>query len=142
MSEHAHVNRVKEWTQRICDEPSCEFYGQQAVQGICYSSEGELIENKALERVESDALEIIEGYRRDRPDPQEYLELLESSFVANWINYTGTLDECVRLRAKMARMVNDHKKGESTVPPARTIWSYWSEQDGYLAGVCLASSAE
>lgn len=31
---------------------------------------------------------------------------------------------------------------DGSVAPTRTIWRYWSDEDVYLAGVCLASSAE
>ena len=31
---------------------------------------------------------------------------------------------------------------DGSVGQRRTIWSYWSDEDGYLAGVCLASSID
>ena len=102
MSNHrsCRVDQDRVYTAFICDDPTCQFYGQETVQGVCHTTEGELASFASLEQCENVAKGIIDSYRSsvEEGGTEAYIAILENLFISTWMNFTGTLDECVRLR--------------------------------------------
>lgn len=85
------------YTRTICDEAGCEFYGENVVQGVCHTTDGEVCDLDRLDTQERELNEFLDDLR-SRSTAEEYVEHLEANYVCSQVNWTMTLDECVRLR--------------------------------------------
>ncbi len=105
MSEHKRERRPREIDEYFCAEPGCEFEGRHAQQGVCHTNEPDFVVNERLEKyAEESAQELLRIRREHYPDDAEYIEWLEAHYECAQINWTFTLDECIRLRVENARL--------------------------------------
>jgi len=98
---------VHKYQRNYCDQEDCEFYGKKAVQGHCYSTEcwEEKNYKKYIKAAEEWLEEIKEIANRDGGE-NTYLDYLESTFFNVVMMQDSTMDECIRLRATVARLKN------------------------------------
>lgn len=106
-AKHKSESRIfnREINESYCDEPACEFYNKRTSQGNCWDATDP--EEKKFHHYIDYSEDSAESYLKELKEitkPEEYVEHLESSLVCNWMNYTFTLDECIRLRAENARL--------------------------------------
>lgn len=104
MPDHKTRQAPREYTETICDESTCEFYGQHAVQGLCFSSDPEIVDRHKLELHESNSEDDLARIRLEhyKDDPEEYIRWIEAHYLCSEVNWAMTLDECIRLRAENA----------------------------------------
>ena len=100
MSEHrielrAVVAEIR--NQSWCVEPGCEYEGKRAVQGHCFHRLDDDTD-RYIARMEKSAEDSLAFYRAQHPEDADYLKTLESMYVCAQMNWTSTLDECIRLR--------------------------------------------
>lgn len=101
--DHKRELRTREYQESYCAEPSCEFYGERAQQGVCHSSEPELADWDRLHDAGQQFADELRQIRTEHyTDKDEYIRWLEAMYESTMLNLTFTLDECVRLRAELA----------------------------------------
>jgi hypothetical protein len=115
LSDHKGKNIQQEYTAVLCDEPDCEFYGQIAVQGLCFSTESQLTDLSKLDAHERDSVESLARIRQEHygDDPEGYIGWIEAHYLCSEINWAMTLDECIHLRAENAvlkKRLKDHEQ--------------------------------
>lgn len=110
MIDHKLRETTREIKSHICDEEGCEYRGETSVQGHCYSSDGDLIRFDALDKHEAETMADLKAMREREGDG--YLECLEAHYISAMLNWTGTLDECVRLRRDNARLRKQIESGK------------------------------
>lgn len=114
VTTHATTERTREVREKLCDEPTCEFRGEPAVQGVCHSTEGEIADWEKLEKAEREIEAQLVDMRREATDLDDYVRSLEAYYTSVAINWDMTLDECIRLRrenALLRRSVGDAYRG-------------------------------
>lgn len=95
--------------ESYCDQLDCEFYGKRSSQGTCFSETDpdEIRFNHFLDYMEAQAESHLKFTQLQRPESdKEYIEELESEVVCHFMNWTSTIEECVRLRTENARLRN------------------------------------
>jgi hypothetical protein len=101
---HRTRSAEKSYSIKICDQPGCKFRGKEAQQGICHTTEGELIGWDKLEAHEKEIVaELADMKRREGKD---YVRALEANYICAMLNWEGALDETVRLRRDLAVLKN------------------------------------
>ncbi len=96
MREHKKAVRQRTVDETICANRRCEFYGQPVVQGVCHTSDGEIADLAKMDKYEAElTAELKQMKRREGKD---YIRALEAHYLCARMNWTGTLDECIRLR--------------------------------------------
>jgi hypothetical protein len=84
----------------LCNQRGCKMFGKEARQGVCYDNRGELVD---FTRLEAHELTLLEELRRMRKlEGSKYVKALEAYYMSAMINWQMTLDECIRLRGKLA----------------------------------------
>ena len=105
MSDHKRVNKPREIDEWFCDEPTCEFYGRNSQQGVCHTTESEFVDmDRLAEHAQQSAEETLKMRREHYPTDAEYIPWLEAHYECAMINWTFSLDECIRLRVENARL--------------------------------------
>lgn len=96
---HNYETRVfaREIHEVFCTDKGCEFYGQHAQQGICYSNKPDVIDWKRIEQLEKRQAEEL-AYFKKKYKGKSYVRWLESMYDCAQLNWTFTLDELIRLR--------------------------------------------
>lgn len=108
---HSYETRVfaREIHEPFCTTKGCEFYGQHAVQGVCYSNKPDVIDWKRVERQEKQLAEEMVQIKK-KYKGKEYLRWLEAMYECAQMNWTFTLDELIRLRRDVALLKHQLKK--------------------------------
>lgn len=112
MADHKATKIEMKSTLYQCADPTCIFFEQPTQQGVCHDAEGDLIKWIDLDRIEKEAREMLDFYLQQSKNAEDYLNMVESMFITAWMNQTGTLDECVRLRAANALLKKKLEKLE------------------------------
>ncbi len=104
MSDHKHV---REFLERYCDEPSCEFFGKPWQQGVCFNADGNFVRTKlnvitSGREFSEELLQVKREQFADKPD--EYLRYVEAMYETAMMNWCSTLDECIELRVENRRL--------------------------------------
>lgn len=102
---HGIETRVfaREIHETFCTQKNCEFFGQHAQQGICYSNKPEVIDWKRVEKQEQQLAEELAYIKKKyKGKGKEYVQWIESMYHCAQMNWTFTLDELVRLRRDIA----------------------------------------
>jgi hypothetical protein len=100
---------AREIHETFCTDKKCEFYGQHAVQGVCYSNKPDVIDWKRVEKQEKQLEEEL-AYIKKKYKGKAYLSWLESMYHCAQMNWTFTLDELIRLRRDVALLKLQLKK--------------------------------
>lgn len=106
MSNEEHKTKIerqietREVVKRVCANEGCRFFGQEAQQGVCYTTHGDLADWGKLDAREQEVLKELEEMREREGD--DYVRALEAHYVSVMTNWQLTLDECVRLRRGLA----------------------------------------
>lgn len=101
--EHRQELRTCEVQESYCVEPGCEFNGERAVQGVCHSSKPDLADWDRLHDAGERFADELRKIRTEHyTDKDEYIEWLEAMYECAMLNWTFTLDECIRLRREVA----------------------------------------
>lgn len=92
--------------ENYCTQVGCRFFGKRAVQGVCHTTApfAEGTSWDYVDKVEKAAHESLAEMRRmfkNKPR-SEYIRYLESMHVCEQMNTIFSLDELVRLRARLA----------------------------------------
>ena len=101
-----HRTKAAENTRAItiCDQPGCEFRGKEAQQGICHTTDGDLISWDKLEAHEKEiTVDLADMKRREGKD---YVRALEAHYICAMMNWQGALDETIKLRRDLAVLKN------------------------------------
>ena len=100
--KHKVVRLVKQQAvhETICIQPRCKFKGKPAQQGVCYGSEGELVDFDDLAKHEAELLAELKAMRKRQG--RDYVRALEACYVTAMMNWQITIDECIRLRRDSA----------------------------------------
>jgi len=102
--QHRTKSAERSYSIKICDQPGCKFRGKEAQQGICHTTEGELIEWDRLDAHEKEVTaELADMKRREGKD---YVRALEAHYISAMLNWQGSLDETLRLRRDLAVLRN------------------------------------
>ena len=124
--DHRHETRQHPLPQRYCIEPGCKFFNQPAQQGICHTSEPEIID---WQRVADAGEQLAKSLKpaRDSMPVEEYATYLEANYECAMVNWTMTLDECIRLRREVAllKLAAAKRQGRLDQLKAR-IWKRWN----------------
>lgn len=94
------TTEVREITRRTCRHEGCSFYGQEAQQGICHTTNGDLVEWSRLDAHERELIDSLKQLRER--EGSDYVSTLEAHYVGAMMNWQLTLDECIRLRRDRA----------------------------------------
>lgn len=97
---HKTIPAVTPRPLALCNEEGCAFLGKEAQQGVCHSSEGEVIDWDKAERYEKLLLEDLKFMKET--EGEGYVACLEANYVCAMMNWETILDECVRLRRDAA----------------------------------------
>lgn len=87
-------------TTRICAKRGCKFYGKEAQQGVCHTTDGDVVEWVKLEAHEKELLAELHAMKKR--EGRDYVRALEAYYVSAMMNWQLTLDECIRLRRDVA----------------------------------------
>lgn len=123
---HRTTPRHRDIVEFVCDEPTCEFYGKQAAQGVCHTTDVfEPEVDRYIRRVEKSGEDMLaesrlcfEEHQRRHPDAS-WVAYLESQLVCDWMNHQFVLDECIQLRAENAKL--RLRLGEYDLPPKEHV---------------------
>jgi hypothetical protein len=95
----------REIWEHFCADPKCKFFGKHAAQGICHTRLGG-IEQKYLDAVSKRAEDWLRESRlsnkKHKGTKDSWIKHLEATFVVHAMNEQFTLDELVRLRARLS----------------------------------------
>lgn len=94
------TTEVREIVRRTCRHAGCAFYGQAAQQGVCHTTDGDLVEWSRLDAHERELTDELRQMRER--EGADYVRVLEAHYVGAMMNWQLTLDECVRLRRDLA----------------------------------------
>jgi hypothetical protein len=106
-SGHEDGHEVEERTEtrevvtRVCARKDCQFFGQEAQQGVCHTTDGDLVEWATLDAHERELLDSLRAMRER--EGEDYVGALEAHYVSAMMNWQLTLDECIRLRRDLAQ---------------------------------------
>lgn len=98
-----------------CEEPSCEFYGKWAQQGVCFSR----LEDRSTQYIDavrnySDArMAEVKSFRKidkKMTADKQWIKYLESNLECCWMNEEFTLDQLIHLRAQVGKLTNQIAK--------------------------------
>lgn len=92
------------YSVQICDQPGCKFRGKAAQQGVCHTTEGELISWNKLEAHEKKLFAELKDMKRR--EGKNYVRALEAHYICAMMNWEGSLDETIRLRRDLAVLRN------------------------------------
>ena len=99
---HPTVGKQHTYTQRICNDKRCKFYGKQTVQGVCYATDGNLVEWAKLDAEEKDLIASLKDIRKSSKSDKDYVRALEAYYISAMMNWEISLDETLRLRRQNA----------------------------------------
>ncbi len=104
MSDDQHKiethTETREILKRVCAHDGCQFFGKEAQQGVCHTTDGDLVEWAKLDAHERELLDSLKEMREREGD--DYVRCLEANYVCAMMNWQMTLDECIRLRRDIA----------------------------------------
>lgn len=124
--EHLTELRDRSFKRSFCIQKGCKFYGKEAVQGVCFSSDPMAEDSWARIKV---AIKYGEASLREEKaiskNHKDYVQRLESSVSWMWTNQVSHLNEMIysrrrisllehdvaRLRAKIRRLQNVPNRG-------------------------------
>lgn len=112
MSEHATELRDRSFKESFCVQPGCQYEGQAAVQGHCFSRLDDETDRR-ITKMMADAESSLAFYKEHPGD--DYVKTLESMYVCAMSNWSSTLDSLVWLRRENA----DLKAKLAAPEPAR-----------------------
>lgn len=101
MTEHATELRDRIIKEVYCVEAGCEYAGNTAVQGHCFSRPDDVTE-KYIARISDKADRALAEIKEIAGD--DYVRDLESYFVSVMANWDFTLDEVIKLRRENAAL--------------------------------------
>lgn len=102
---HKTEQRKAEYIETYCAHAGCNFEGQRAVQGTCYSNKGEVLDWDLVDKAERDVAEELNKVKKEYgATSKKYIRWLEAMYECSMANWTITLDECVRLRRNVAHL--------------------------------------
>lgn len=107
--QHRTKAAEKSYQIKICDQPGCKFRGKEAQQGICHTTDGDLISWDKLDEHEK-ALEAELAAMKKR-EGKHYVRALEAYYISAMLNWEGTLDEVVKLRRDLAVLKHRGHRG-------------------------------
>jgi predicted Fe-S protein YdhL (DUF1289 family) len=100
----SHPTTIKLREQRIeeryCAKKGCKFFGKLAQQGICFQTDGEIVEWAKLDEAEREILAEMKALKK--AEGKRYLEALEAHYVCAMLNWEMALDETIKLRRDLA----------------------------------------
>lgn len=97
---HKTVKRDKQQTivESFCDQKGCQFFGQPAVQGVCFTTNGDIVDFDRLNAYEAELLREMAELKKKSKSTKDYVAALEAYYVTAQMNWQMGLDELVRLR--------------------------------------------
>jgi hypothetical protein len=102
--KHRTKSAEKSYSIKICDQQGCKFRGKEAQQGICHTTDGDLISWDKLEAHEKAVVaELADMKLREG---KGYVRALEAYCISVMMNWQVALDETVRLRRDIAVLKN------------------------------------
>jgi hypothetical protein len=102
--QHRTKSVEKSYSIKSCDQQGCKFRGKEAQQGICHTTDGDLISWDKLEAHEKEIVaELTDMQLREG---KGYVRALEAHYISAMMNWQGALDETVRLRRDIAVLKN------------------------------------
>lgn len=87
-------------TTIICDQEDCKFFGKAAQQGVCHTTDGDVVEFAKIEAHERQILAEMKSMKRR--EHRRYTQVLEAYYLCAMLNWQIMLDECIRLRRDLA----------------------------------------
>jgi len=105
---HRTKSAEKSYPILICDQRGCEFFGKAAQQGVCHTTEGELINWDKLEAHEKEILADLADMKKQ--EGKNYVIALEVHYISAMLNWQGSLDETIRLRRDLAVLRNRRRR--------------------------------
>jgi hypothetical protein len=106
MTDHKKEQRTREILEYFCADEGCEFFGKHSQQGVCHTAEGEIVQLDRLYDIAKKFADDLRLFRTEHyTDKDEYILWLESMYECTSLNWTFTLDECVRLRRELALLM-------------------------------------
>lgn len=108
--DHKMTQGFRKIHESKCAEPSCEFFGKPAQQGVCYHRI-DATSQKYLESVRKYADARMAEIKRFRKEDKMYpdakwIKYLESNLECCWMNEEFTMDELISLRAQVGKLTN------------------------------------
>lgn len=119
--KHAIITRTDQRpiTTRICAQKGCKFFGKEAVQGVCHTTDGDLVEWAKLDAHEKQLEAELSAMKKR--EGKNYVRALEAYYLCTMMNWQLTLDECIRLRRDNAILASRryHKREKVAVAKLR-----------------------
>jgi hypothetical protein len=94
-----------------CEDPSCEFFGKPAQQGVCFSR----LTNRSTQYIDavrkySDArmaeVKSLRKIDKKLTTDKQWIKYLEANLECCWMNEEFTLDQLIHLRAQVGKLTN------------------------------------
>jgi len=122
MSDHkiTKTTEQRDITKHICAQDNCIFFGRDAQQGVCYTSDGEVAMFAALDKHERELEKELREMRQREGD--DYVRALEVHYVTAMMNWRITTDDCVRLRRDLALAKEAAREAARDPYSGRTPW--------------------
>lgn len=98
--EHRTKPAERSYSIKICDQPGCEFRGKEAQQGVCHTTDGDLISWAKLDEHEKEITADLADMKKR--EGKSYVRALEAHYISAMLNWQGALDETVKLRRDLA----------------------------------------
>lgn len=115
-TKYAHATRVEVRAQEIhtsfCDTKGCRFYGERAVQGVCFTTPALLAEYRRDQGIEREAREHLAWIKKHGGRGRKYVSYLEGEVFVMTMNSRSMMDELVLLRRKVALLEDDLAKAQ------------------------------
>lgn len=98
--QHRSKPAERSYAIRICDQPGCKFRGKEAQQGVCHTTDGDLISWGKLESHEKEITADLAAMKKR--EGKDYVSALEAHYISAMMNWQGALDDTIRLRRDLA----------------------------------------
>lgn len=120
---HAMTQGFRKIHETRCAEPSCEFYGTRAQQGVCFSK----LNDRTTQYIQSvrkyaDArMAEVKSLRKiNKMDTDaKWIRYLESNLECQWMNEEFTMDQLIYLRAQVGTLTNRLAKTKKLLAEAK-----------------------
>ncbi|KKL05758.1 hypothetical protein LCGC14_2602830 [marine sediment metagenome] len=116
--QHKTELRARELKESYCVTRGCKFFGQRAVQGVCFAKLDGMTNGYIKSVLESGEHMLQEMRSLRRADKQttdkKWIKYLEGHVVCSWANDTFGLDELIYLRAENAKLRNALAKAKAS----------------------------
>lgn len=100
--KHKTEMRERSIAEQFCVQSGCRFKGKRAQQGVCHSSEPEIIDIKKFLAQEADIIKELRDTKRThyKDNPRGWIRWLEAMNISAMLNWSSSMDELIRLRAE------------------------------------------